>query len=123
MRWIPRTVNAKTVALAGRDVRQIAVPNEAGHLRQIDARLIAFFIEQTELDALRGFGEDGEVGAGTVVSRAERVRISGPDLHKSEGRSQKAEVRELTNFCLLPSSFCLLNALGNCSASGTRLAL
>jgi hypothetical protein len=46
-------VHSESIPLAGADIRQIAVPAQCGHLRQIDARfLTATVVEEAELDAL-----------------------------------------------------------------------
>src|SRR3954452_6792782 len=64
---IPGTVYAKSVSLAGTDVRDVAVPDESRHLRQIDARLLAVVIEKAKLDARGDLGENGKVGSRAVV--------------------------------------------------------
>ena len=66
----PRPMHPIAVALPRPDVRQIAVPDEAGSLRQVDARLRRFVIEQTKLHARRHFGEEREVRPRAVVGRA-----------------------------------------------------
>jgi hypothetical protein len=48
----PWAVNAKTVALAGSHVGQIAVPAKAGYLRQIASCLIPLFVEQAKFHSL-----------------------------------------------------------------------
>src|SRR5438477_12257944 len=78
---IPRTVDAISVSLSRIYIWQVAMPDEAGHLRQIGATLISVFIKQAQLDPLRDLGEKRKIRPGTVVRRAQRVRISGPDSH------------------------------------------
>jgi hypothetical protein len=41
---------AEAIPLTGPDIGQIAMPTEPGHLRQVDARLVAVVVEQTEFD-------------------------------------------------------------------------
>ena len=48
-------------------------------LGQLEAGLGAVGVEQAQLDLVRHLGEEGEVGAGAVVRRAEGVRRAGPD--------------------------------------------
>ena len=77
-----RAVHAVAVALAGLDGRQVAVPDEAVDLGQLDARLGAGrSVEQAELDALCVLAEDREVGAAAVERRPQRVGAAGPGLH------------------------------------------
>ena len=76
-------VHAVAVALARLDARQVRVPHERVLLGHRDARLGVVVVEQAQLDALGDLREQREVGAGAVVRRAERIRASGPDLHRA----------------------------------------
>src|SRR3954452_5738470 len=79
---IPGAVYAKSVSLTGTDVRDVAVPDESSHLRQMDASLLAVVIEKAKLDARGHLGENGKIRPRAVVGSAERVGISRPDLHR-----------------------------------------
>src|SRR5439155_4250567 len=72
------------------DLREIPMPEETGHLRQIDAALNPLLVEEAKLHAGGHFGKDGEVRAGSVVRRAQRIRISGPDLRFDTTRVRKS---------------------------------
>jgi hypothetical protein len=74
-----RPVNTEAVAAAGTAAGEIPVPYLAGYLGQIDAALRSVRSEETKLDACRDAGEDGEIGTGAVIGRAERVRKTRPD--------------------------------------------
>ena len=99
LRWIaalaafrlPRSVDAISIALARSDIRQIAVPDEADHLRQIDAGLNPTLVEEAQLDTGRHFGEEREIRAGAVMRCAERIRLSGPDFHFDVPRTTLGE--------------------------------
>src|SRR6185312_6225448 len=78
----PRSVHAVAVALARLDARQIAVPAQRRHLRQVDLRLGPGVVEQAELDARSGLRKQGEVGPFTVERGAEREWFTWPDLHR-----------------------------------------
>ena len=70
---VVRAVHAVAVALAGLDAGQVAVPDEAVDLGQLDAGLGALVVDEAQLDPLGDLGEEGEVDAGAVVRGAERV--------------------------------------------------
>ncbi len=55
------------------------MPVERGALVELDPLLLAVLVEETELDALRVLGEEGEVRPVSVPLRAERERLPGPD--------------------------------------------
>ncbi len=76
-----RAVRPEAVPLPRHDARQIGVAHERVALAQLHRRLRAVVVQQTQLDALGGLGEDREIGPGAVVRGAERVRLSRPDLH------------------------------------------
>ncbi len=75
---VPGAMDTVAVALARADAWQVAVPGEAGHLRQVHAGLTTGVVEEAQLDAFGDTGEDGEVGAVVVRGRAERVGLPGP---------------------------------------------
>ena len=83
---VVRPVDAVAVALPGPDVGRVAVPDPRGHLGQRRARLRAVGVEQAQLDELGRLGEDREVGADAVVARAERERLSRPELQVGSPR-------------------------------------
>ena len=74
------TVDPEAVPLARPDVRQVAVPDEAGDLGQGDAGLAAELVEQAQLDPLGDLREQAEVGTHPVPGGAERVRAARPHL-------------------------------------------
>ena len=67
----PRPVHAEAVVLAGREVGDVALPDEALSLFEAPARL-NFVIEQTQLDLFGDAAEEREARAVAVVVRAER---------------------------------------------------
>ena len=73
-------VDAVGVALAGHDAGQVAVPDVRVDLFERDAGFGAVRVNEAQLDLFRDIGEQGEVGAGTVVRGAQGVGVSGPDL-------------------------------------------
>jgi hypothetical protein len=77
---IVRAVDAEAVALSRADAREVAVPDVGIDLREVDARLGPALVEQAQLDPLRDARVQREVGAAAVEARAERIRISRPDL-------------------------------------------
>ncbi len=84
-------VHPVAVALPGLDLWQEAVPHVRVDLGELDARLVAVLVEQTQLDALGHLAEQREVGAAAVERRTERVSGSWPDVHcglSSETRLQ-----------------------------------
>ena len=85
---IPGTVNAIAIALPTDDLGQVGMPHEAGRFGHLDPHLGAIGVEQAQLDALGHLGEQGEVGAPSVVGGAERVGDAGPD-----GRHRPGEPR------------------------------
>ena len=99
---LPRSVHAKSVALTGADVGNVPMPDESGHLRQIDAVLFAVAVEKAKLDARRDFGEDREIRPRSVVARAQRIRISGPDFHCN--RTRQFECQRGTRLAFLKAS-------------------
>jgi hypothetical protein len=74
-------VDAIAVEPARAQVGQIAVPDLVGELGQDDARGLApvIVVEQAELDLLGIRRKQGEVGAGAVPGRAQRIRQTRPD--------------------------------------------
>ena len=78
VRRVPRAVHAIAVTLAGPDVGHVAVPAEGIDLAKKDPCLHPVVVEETQLDGLSDLGEEGEVGARSVVGGAERRRLTGP---------------------------------------------
>src|SRR6188768_1047177 len=64
------------------------MPAQGRRLRKIEARLGAGFVEQAQLHLRRYLRKDREVGADPIEGRAEGIRCSGPDLHKSAASYQ-----------------------------------
>ena len=75
-----RAMHPIAIELARLRVRQIAVPDVVGALRQGDALdLVApGLVEQAQLDLLGACGEQREIRAAAVPGRAERMRQSRP---------------------------------------------
>ena len=76
-----RAVDAVAVPLAGLHARQVAVPDEAVDLGEVDPVLGAVLVEQAQRHRRRDLGEECEVGAGAVVAGAERVGVARPRPH------------------------------------------
>jgi hypothetical protein len=74
-------MNAESIALSRTHVGQISVPAEACYFRQIDFGFTAVFIKEAELDSLRDFGKQRKVRSGAVIASAQRIIVTGPDLH------------------------------------------
>src|SRR5690606_9108473 len=77
-----RPVHTEAVALPGHDPGQVRVPHERVALPQLDRRLGAVVVQQTQLYSVRGLREDREIGAGAVVGGTEWIRFARPDLHE-----------------------------------------
>jgi hypothetical protein len=75
-------MHAIAVALTRPDVGQIAMKNERGRLRQIRARLAAFGIKETKVDALRHLRKNGEIRPDAIPRRTEGIRFARPDPHE-----------------------------------------
>ncbi len=56
----------ESVSVARVDIRDIPVVHESRGLGKSETGLESEVIEQAELDSLSVFGEDGEIGAGTI---------------------------------------------------------
>ncbi len=82
VRQVVRPVDPVAVALARLDPRHVSVPDEAVDLDQLVSGLSTVSVDQAELDALGHLREEGEVHAGAVIGRAERVRPPRPDVHR-----------------------------------------
>ena len=86
-RGVVRPVHPVAVPLPGRDTGQVAVPDEAVDLGQLDpglaerAAIVVGLVEQAELYAFSDLGEKGEVRAPSVPCRTKRVWRSRPDTH------------------------------------------
>src|SRR5579885_3129558 len=92
VRRIVRSVDAVSVNVARRSLRQIAVPHLIRVFGQNDAPqfAIAAAVEQAELDLLRVLGKDRKVDAAAVPGRAQRIGAPGQDgsarrLHAGSG--------------------------------------
>ena len=75
---VVRPVDAVAVALARFDVGYVCVPDESVDLRQGDPALGAVGVEEAQLHALGYLTEHREVGARTVIRRAQRVGPARP---------------------------------------------
>ena len=79
-----RPVHAVAVALPGADQGNKAVPDVPVRFGHVEPVLAAgVLIEQAQLDALGDLGEQAEVGSDAVVSRAQRIRLPWPHLHRT----------------------------------------
>ncbi len=89
-----RPVDAIAIVLVRPQVGKVAVPDLVGHLRQRHpVGLLAVRVEQAQLD-LGGMGrEQGEVDAGTIPARAERIGQPRPEAKVRHGAS--APMREI----------------------------
>src|SRR5215475_493182 len=95
-RGVVRAIDAVAVSLAGADARQVTVPDESVDLGESDPFLCLVpgapaRAEQAELDLVRCFAVQREIGAHAVVAGAERVRGARPDRparHNSAGCPQ-----------------------------------
>jgi hypothetical protein len=94
-------MHAVAVPLPGPDPRQVAVPHEPVPLRKVDPRLPAVVVDQTELDPLRDLREQGEVGTPAVEGGTQRVRGTGPDVHKTSAAARA----QTTRLCWLPTAW------------------
>ena len=105
---VPRPGDAIAVALSGLHLGQVAVPDVAVDLGELDALLGHLpprpDIDQAELDLVGHLAEQGEVGAAAVEGRAERVglarpRLGGASLHGS------SSLRRACGTFKLPSAY------------------
>src|SRR5262249_23631943 len=87
---LPRAGHAEPVTLAGTEAGDIPMPAEGRRLGKREARLRAILVEQTQVDALRDFGKDGEVDALPVVGGSERKGLAWPDVVGRARRSGQA---------------------------------
>ena len=78
---VVRAMHAIAVALSGGDGRQVDVPDVRVGLLDVDTGLGPVVVEEAQLHAVGGAGEQGEVGTAAVVGCPERVGLTGPDLH------------------------------------------
>ena len=78
---IVRPMNPIAIQLAGSDVVDVRVPDQASLLRQRDSRrfLAVGVVEQAQLDPRRLRSEHSEVGAVTIPGGPKRVRATRPD--------------------------------------------
>ena len=56
------------------------MPHMGGNLRHFDAFLIAFFVNEAELDLVGYLGKQGKVGAGSIKGGSQRGGFARPDL-------------------------------------------
>jgi hypothetical protein len=82
---IPGAVHAESVALAGADAAQVAVPAERGPLLEVETGLTALLIEEAQLDAVGDLREDREARAVSVPRRAQRERLPRSNDHACHG--------------------------------------
>ena len=75
----------EAVALARGDGRQVAVPDEAVDLVEVDPVLGAVLGDQAQLDPLRALGVEREVGARAVIGGAQRVALTRPLTQRAAG--------------------------------------
>jgi hypothetical protein len=71
-------VHPVSVALAGADPGQVAMPDEPVHLVQVDPGFLAVLVEQAQLNPVRDLGEQPEVGAGPVIGGAQWITVARP---------------------------------------------
>ncbi len=88
-----RAVHAVPVPLPRHHARYVRVPHERVALPQLDRRLRAVVVQQTQLYSVGGLREDREVGAGAVVRGTQWIRLSRPDLHEHDSFRCGAPVR------------------------------
>lgn len=56
------------------------MPHMGGDLRHFDAFLVAFFVDEAELDFVCYLGKQGKVGAGSIKGGSQWGGFAGPDL-------------------------------------------
>ena len=86
--WASRAtadVDAESVALTRGDTEEVAVPDVAVDLGQLDAGLTAVPVDQTQVDTLGHLREQREIGAGPVVRGAEGEGATGPGTNELWG--------------------------------------
>ena len=77
-----RTVHPVAVLLARADTWQVAVPDEALHLGELNRRLAAIpAVEQAQLYSVGHLGEQGEISIRSVPGSAKGISRSRPDVH------------------------------------------
>src|SRR5262245_35824499 len=93
LRRLVRTMNPVAVELAELDIRQVAMPDLVGLLRQLDPlRLLGrrAGVEKTQLDLRGMLREQREVDPHPVPGGPERIRTTQPDTHeKAPGQAVK----------------------------------
>ena len=78
--WFIGAIDAVAVALARGDVGEVNMPHMGGDLRHFDAFLVAFFVDEAELDLVCYLGKQSKVGAGSVKGGSQWGGFAGPDL-------------------------------------------
>src|SRR5262245_16178734 len=84
------TVHPVAVELAGLHVGKVGVPDLIGVFLEYDAsrfHRVVRGVEQAELDLGRILGEQGEVDAGAVPRRSQRIRPPRPHSHGWDHRT------------------------------------
>ena len=76
----PGPIHAKTVALSRAETRNVAVPAQRRRFGKPDDALHPWSSEKTEIDALRGLGEDRKVHAAPVEGCSKRKRLPRPNV-------------------------------------------
>src|ERR687896_642527 len=76
---VPWPVDTEAVALAGGDGGQVAVPDVAVDLIEVDPLLAAVLGDQAQFHPLGHLGEQREVGARPVVGGAKGITGARPD--------------------------------------------
>ena len=78
--WFIRAIDAVAVALARGDIGEVDMPHMGGNLRHFDAFLIAFFVNEAELNLVCYLGKQGKVGAGSIKGGSQRGGFARPNL-------------------------------------------
>src|SRR5262249_7079538 len=73
---LPRSLDSIPVADSGAGLRQVGVPDVLGLLANRNPRLATLLVEETELDAGRVLGEQGEGHAGAIPGGTERMGLA-----------------------------------------------
>src|SRR5262249_54393120 len=71
---------AVAVALTGADAGHVAVPAERRSLRHPYVMFVTSVIEQAQINVVGDLGVDRKTGSLSIPVRAERKRLTGPDL-------------------------------------------
>ena len=85
----PGPVYPESVTLAGGDGWQIAVPHVPVDLIEWHSGFCAVLGDQAQFDGCGDLGEQREVGAGSVIGGAQRIRVTRPYLKWWQGHSDR----------------------------------